>query len=89
VKLQIYLSQGVDYKDHTEPGSSLLEEFEKTSFVRVSIHLYVGLLYLSEDLRTVSLPNGSLRVKLRRDGAGWERSFRLGGIAVWEPQGEA
>jgi hypothetical protein len=28
------------------------------------------------------LQYGSLRVKLRRDGAGWERSFRLGGIAV-------
>jgi hypothetical protein len=75
VKVEIYLSQDVDCKEDTAPGSNLLLELEKSPFMRVSIYLHAGLLRVSQDLRDVLLSSGSLRLNRGRDGAGWSRSI--------------
>lgn len=76
MKLEIYLSEGVDYEDHTDTGSPLMVELKKSPFIHVSIHLYVGQLKMSRNLKVVQLSNGSIKLRLRRDGGGWHKSVR-------------
>lgn len=73
-KLEIYLFEDIDYDDHSQLAS-LLVELTKSSFHTVSIYAKVPLLDFSADMKNVILGYRCTRLGLERDGVSWIKSF--------------